>query len=107
MKTWPGSCHCGAIGYDYATEVPPPDWSIRACQCAFCRAHDALSTSDPKGEIRFPREATGTSATLPFCTANGRLPAVQELRRLHRCGYRHGKGSLRHHQYSHAVRCAG
>lgn len=53
MNTWKGSCHCGAIGYDYATGAAPPDWSIRACQCAFCRAHDALSTSDPAGDIRF------------------------------------------------------
>ena len=28
-------------------------WSIRACQCSFCRAHDALSTSDPGGQIEF------------------------------------------------------
>lgn len=26
---------------------------MRACQCAFCRAHDALSTSDPRGRIAF------------------------------------------------------
>ena len=50
---YPGSCHCGAIAYEYATSVAPVEWSIRACQCAFCRAHDALSTSDPQGDIRF------------------------------------------------------
>ena len=48
-----GSCHCGAIGYEYSTAIAPSEWSIRACQCAFCRAHDALSTSDPLGEIGF------------------------------------------------------
>ena len=48
-----GSCHCGSIGYTYETAVPPEEWSIRACQCAFCRAHDALSTSDPRGRIAF------------------------------------------------------
>ena len=48
-----GRCHCGAIGYDYTTVLAPAQWSVRACQCAFCRAHDALSTSDPKGDIRF------------------------------------------------------
>ena len=40
------SCFCGSIGYEYETAVSVADWSIRACQCAFCRAHDALSTSD-------------------------------------------------------------
>ena len=52
-RSYEGRCHCGAIAYGYATAVAPEDWSIRACQCAFCRAHDALSTSDPLGEIRF------------------------------------------------------
>ncbi len=48
-----GSCHCGAIGFVYRTAVLPPDWSIRACQCRFCRCHAALSTSDPAGGLIF------------------------------------------------------
>jgi len=48
-----GSCHCGAIGFTFRTGIEPPGWSIRACQCSFCRAHDALSTSDPAGQISF------------------------------------------------------
>jgi hypothetical protein len=48
-----GSCHCGAIGFTYHTSIEPEQWSIRACQCSFCRAHDALSTSDPAGQIAF------------------------------------------------------
>ena len=48
-----GSCHCGAIGFTYRTAIEPPQWSIRSCQCTFCRAHDALSTSDPAGQIAF------------------------------------------------------
>lgn len=53
MKAYPGACHCGAIGFTYATSKLPSAWSIRACQCAFCRAHDALSTSDPAGTLNF------------------------------------------------------
>lgn len=54
MQTeYPGSCHCGAIGFIYRTDIRPDQWSIRACQCSFCRAHDALSTSDPAGQISF------------------------------------------------------
>ena len=56
-EVYSGSCHCGAIAYKYSTAVAPADWSIRACQCAFCRAHDALSTSDPQGDIRFTAAA--------------------------------------------------
>jgi hypothetical protein len=48
-----GSCHCGAIGYRYQTDKAPEQWSIRACQCRFCRAHDALSASDPSGSVEF------------------------------------------------------
>ena len=54
MKSeYQGSCHCGAIGYRYRTPIAPDQWSIRACQCRFCRAHDALSASDPNGFIEF------------------------------------------------------
>jgi len=56
MTTWKffdGSCYCGAIGFRYHTATPPSAWSIRACQCRFCRAHDALSTSDPGGSLEF------------------------------------------------------
>lgn len=53
MNLYAGQCFCGSIAYEYQTAVAPPDWSIRACQCAFCRAHDALSTSDPAGSLRF------------------------------------------------------
>ena len=53
MVDYTGSCHCGAIGFRYATERRPAEWSVRACQCRFCRMHDALSTSDPNGELAF------------------------------------------------------
>ena len=48
-----GTCHCGAIGYRYGTAIDPVNWPIRACQCGFCRMHDALSTSDPLGTLQF------------------------------------------------------
>lgn len=54
-----GSCHCGAIGFIYRTAAEPDRWSIRACQCSFCRAHDALSTSDPAGDIVFTASRAG------------------------------------------------
>jgi len=53
VSSFAGTCFCGSIGYKYETAVAPADWSIRACQCAFCRAHDALSTSDPAGTLEF------------------------------------------------------
>jgi len=50
-KAFSGSCHCGAIGYVYRTAVAPENWSVRACQCRFCRAHGVVSTSDPAGTV--------------------------------------------------------
>jgi hypothetical protein len=48
-----GRCHCSAIGYRYRTPVAPADWTIRACDCSFCRAHDALSTCGSTAQIEF------------------------------------------------------
>jgi hypothetical protein len=48
-----GSCHCRAIGFVYRSALAPRDWSIRACQCGFCRAHGVMSTSDPAGTVEF------------------------------------------------------
>lgn len=53
LQAYEGRCHCGAIGFVYRTALPGERWSIRACQCTFCRAHDALSTSDPQGELDY------------------------------------------------------
>lgn len=52
-----GRCHCGALGFEYDTRLEPAAWSIRACQCTFCRAHGALSTSDPQGSLAFRCDA--------------------------------------------------
>ena len=67
-------CHCGLLTARYSTQKPPVEWSIRACQCSFCRAHGALATSDPVGRLQFGcsrpellqryRFATGTAEFL-------------------------------------------
>jgi hypothetical protein len=46
-------CHCGALSARYQTMLPTASWSMRACQCAFCIAHGAVSTSDPNGSMSF------------------------------------------------------
>jgi len=56
--TFRGSCHCGALGLSFETALPVARWSVRACSCRFCRAHAALTTSDPSGRLIFhAREA--------------------------------------------------
>lgn len=53
MTVHRGACHCGAISFEYLTNKRPAEWSVRACQCRFCRAHNALSTSESSGELSF------------------------------------------------------
>ena len=55
-----GSCHCGAVGFAFHTALLVTEWSVRECQCRFCRAHAARTTSDPAGRLIFrahPQEA--------------------------------------------------
>ena len=66
MRTYAGSCHCAAIGFDFRTALAPAQWSIRACQCAFCRAHAALSCSDPDGTLAFVEHERGALARYRF-----------------------------------------
>jgi hypothetical protein len=53
------SCHCSALEARYRTAVPVGAWSVRACQCSFCRAHGALTTSDPDGTLAFTARDIG------------------------------------------------
>ncbi|MEO8747442.1 MAG: hypothetical protein ABI379_07280, partial [Rhodanobacter sp.] len=61
-----GSCHCGAVIFAYYTDRVPAEWSIRACQCSFCRAHAALSTSDPAGQVEFAETKSGAMQRYRF-----------------------------------------
>ena len=59
-ESFDGSCHCGALRFVFTTALPPSRWRVRACQCSFCRAHGARTTSDPAGAVQF-RIADATS----------------------------------------------
>jgi hypothetical protein len=41
------------LRFRYETDVEPRAWSVRACQCSFCRAHAARCTSDSQGSVGF------------------------------------------------------
>lgn len=54
-----GGCHCGALAVELDSALPFEQLQVRACQCTFCRAHGALSVSDPAGLLTFrAKEAT-------------------------------------------------
>ena len=88
MGIYAGSCHCGALGFEYRTELAPETWSIRACQCSFCLKHGGVYTSDPAGSLRFTHGEPGQltlyrfghqTADFIFCgRCGGYLGAVTE-----------------------------
>ncbi|MEM7426291.1 MAG: hypothetical protein AAF441_09355 [Pseudomonadota bacterium] len=59
MAIFAGSCHCGSIAVELETQAMPQDMPLRACQCSFCRMHQALAVSDPAGELRFRERDPG------------------------------------------------
>jgi hypothetical protein len=60
LRTFEGGCHCGALGFSFQTSLSAAEWGVRACQCGFCRAHAARTTSDPSGRLAF--RVTGREA---------------------------------------------
>jgi hypothetical protein len=48
-----GGCHCGNLRWTLDSALRAAELPVRACQCAFCLRHGALSTSDPSGHLRF------------------------------------------------------
>jgi len=46
-----GQCHCGAIRVELASDRQPADQVLGACQCSFCRKHNARAFSDPKAHV--------------------------------------------------------
>jgi hypothetical protein len=46
-----GQCHCGAIGVELTSDRPPGEQILGACQCSFCRKHNARALSDPKAHV--------------------------------------------------------
>ena len=47
-----GGCHCGNVSFQFEATAGLDVLGLRACQCSFCRAHGARTTSDPDGAIR-------------------------------------------------------
>ena len=57
MNEYRGRCHCGSAGYTYRTALEIAEWPVRGCQCRFCRAHDAQTTSHPDATVDFSAAA--------------------------------------------------
>ena len=46
-----GQCHCGALGVELDSDRAPSEQILGACQCSFCRKHNARTFSDPKAHV--------------------------------------------------------
>ena len=46
-----GSCHCGRLRIEFSTDQDPADFTPRACDCSFCRKHEAAYVSDHTGRL--------------------------------------------------------
>lgn len=57
LRHYVGACHCGAVSVAYRTACDPSRWPLRACECGFCRAHGAVTTSDPGGGLAIAARA--------------------------------------------------
>jgi hypothetical protein len=47
-----GRCHCGNVEYTFESSATLEVLGLHACQCSFCRAHGARTTSDPNGTVQ-------------------------------------------------------
>lgn len=63
-----GGCHCGDLSWTLHSDLAAAALPARACQCAFCRCHGALSTSDPAGHLRFQAAAGAQVLRYRFAT---------------------------------------
>lgn len=51
MHSASSGCHCGNILVDLELTRAPETYNPRACDCDFCRKHDAAYVSDPQGSL--------------------------------------------------------
>lgn len=75
-----GHCHCRNIRFDFETLYTLATLPLRACQCSFCRAHGAVTVSDPRGRVRF--SAADLTAVQHYCFGLG----VTDMLICARCG---------------------
>jgi len=70
IHKYQGSCHCGTIRAVLTSTKPADALEVRACQCAFCTRHGAMTVSDPQGRASFEIERVGL-VTYQFATRTG------------------------------------
>lgn len=67
-----GSCHCRALAVTLETERAPEDQILGACQCSFCRKHNARAFSDPAARVTIRVDAPGALQLYEFGLATSK-----------------------------------
>lgn len=83
-----GGCRCGRVVVAFETVHAPATLQPRACDCSFCRRHDAAWVSDAEGRIRVDaadpadvrseRQGSGTARFLLCAHCDGLAAVVYE-----------------------------
>ena len=83
-----GACRCGKVRVVFETVHAPASLQPRACDCSFCRRHDAAWLSDAAGRIRIDatdpadvrseRQGSGTARFLLCAHCDALLVVVLE-----------------------------
>jgi len=79
-----GQCHCGAIRLQLISDKPPSEQILGACQCSFCRKHNARAFSDPRAQVILTAPIESSFSSITFGPKNieaGHLSSVWRLRR--------------------------
>jgi hypothetical protein len=66
MPHFEGGCHCGNLAYVFEATAGLETLGLRACQCSFCRGHNARTTSDPGGSVRITVREPGELSRYRF-----------------------------------------
>lgn len=85
-----GSCPCGAVTVEVTLTSDPSSYTPRACDCDYCRKHDAAYISDPNGSavvtvsansaLKFEQQGDKLAEFL-VCAACGQLVGVRRQER--------------------------
>lgn len=68
--TLTGGCRCGKVALEVNLALEPKRYNPRACDCNFCREHDAAYVSDPNGSVVI---RTDTMSNLKFAQQGDEL----------------------------------
>ena len=97
-----GQCHCGALRIELVSDRSPGEQILGACQCSFCRKHNARAFSDPKARVTIIASEPAQLQRYTFGLGTSEQNSLPPLRRLRGDDLGRARSGLERHQ----CRCA-